>query len=234
MARPVDLYVDLLSQPARAITLYCRLIDIPHTINLINIGKKQHQTEEFARINPHKKIPAINDNGFAVYESHTIMRYLSEKFQKRQYYPTDLKKKTLIDEYLDWHHTNIRPAASGYFRQKFLLPLQGIKVSEDTLAKSVQNLQEVLKSFENVFLKDTPFINSQEMSIADLSAYSELEQLELIDYDWRTGHPKLTSWGLKIRQQIPAQHLDEVFGPLYRVAASQRAKRKQQQPSSKL
>lgn len=54
-----------------------------------------------------QKVPALNDDGFLVNESHTIMRYLVEKYAKgSQWYPSDLKQRAQVDMYLDWYGLN--------------------------------------------------------------------------------------------------------------------------------
>ena len=46
---------------------------------------------------------------FILYESHAIMRYLHETRKCPDHcYPKDPIKRAKIDQYLDWHHTNLR------------------------------------------------------------------------------------------------------------------------------
>ena len=54
----VLLYVDLSSQPARAITAFCKLNNIAHEVKPINMGKKEHMKEPYISIAPSMKIPA--------------------------------------------------------------------------------------------------------------------------------------------------------------------------------
>lgn len=43
------------------------------------------------------------------------MRYLCRKYSlPDHWYPSDNKKRAKIDEYLDWHHTNLRIGAARY------------------------------------------------------------------------------------------------------------------------
>lgn len=46
---------------------------------------------------------------FILSESHAILRYL-QKSRKcaDHWYPEDIKKRSMVDQYLDWHHTFIR------------------------------------------------------------------------------------------------------------------------------
>jgi hypothetical protein len=62
----------MMSQPSRAVLWFCLLNDLNYEFKLINILKGEHLTDEYKRINPHCKVPCIDDNGFIVYE-----RYIS-------------------------------------------------------------------------------------------------------------------------------------------------------------
>ena len=46
------LYVDFGSQPARAITAFCKLNEIDHEIKLIAMRKREHMKEPYISINP--------------------------------------------------------------------------------------------------------------------------------------------------------------------------------------
>jgi glutathione S-transferase len=73
-------------------------------------------------------VPAISDKKYNVnvYESHTILRYLhTTRCTADHWYPSCLRKRAKVDEYLDWHHTNLRAGAGGYFFKKYMSPLTG-------------------------------------------------------------------------------------------------------------
>ena len=78
------LYVDLASQPARAITAFCLLNGIDHELKVVAMRKKEHMKEPYISINPTNQIPymqeidTVTGEVFGLGESHTIMRYLAE------------------------------------------------------------------------------------------------------------------------------------------------------------
>ena len=67
------------------ISIMLEEIKLPYRVHTVDISQKQQFTEEFLRINPNNKIPAIVDqNGpgnkpLAVFESGAILIYLAEK-----------------------------------------------------------------------------------------------------------------------------------------------------------
>jgi len=77
-------------------------------------------TPEFLSINPHARIPVIDDYGFIVWESHSILRYLAAKYGESGYWPRDPAGRSLINRWMDWGQTALQPAFIdlfwGYYR----------------------------------------------------------------------------------------------------------------------
>jgi glutathione S-transferase len=61
-------YYDLMSQPCRALYIFLKVADIPFESKEIALRKLEHMTNEYAQINPFKKVPVIDDTGFILTE----------------------------------------------------------------------------------------------------------------------------------------------------------------------
>jgi len=181
------LYVDMLSQPCRAVTWFCIANNIPYNANSIRLNKGEHRTPEFLKINPLGKVPAIVNEGYMLYESHSIMRYLSMKYQLADnWYPKDFKKRLDVEKYLDWHHLGLRqPTARMVILHVFAKALKK-EVTEKDLIEAEADLKATLKVFENHWLKTKYISNDDNPSIADISAVCELTQLRLLDVNYIT------------------------------------------------
>lgn len=188
---PITLYIDHLSQPSRAVYALIKYTNIPHKVINIRVQKGDHLSPEFTKLNPLQFVPFIIDQSFPVSESHTIMRYLcNSRSVDDHWYPKDPKKRANVDRYLDWHHTNTRRCAS-YLVTFFPTPkTKVLKIDRDT---EKQVIDKTLDTMENYFLGNTMYILSDEMTIADLAASSELIQLKLIKFDYN-GYPKVKEW----------------------------------------
>ena len=125
----LKLFIDHASQPSRAILVFCLINKIPHEVVETRIGKAEHLSPEFAKINPNRKVPAIVHGDLNLAESHTIMRYLARTFNvPEQWYPrNDYKKAAKIDEYLDYHHTGTRKFSNLVFWSA-LAPNMGLPI----------------------------------------------------------------------------------------------------------
>ena len=65
---PLVFYYDLMSQPCRALYIFLKMAGIPYEPKEIALRKMEHQTDEYAQINPFKKVPVIGDSGFILTE----------------------------------------------------------------------------------------------------------------------------------------------------------------------
>src|ERR1700752_176248 len=59
-------------------------------------------TPEFLDMNPHGRIPVIDDQGTVVWESHAILRYLAARFGGTALWPDDPAERSLADRWMDW------------------------------------------------------------------------------------------------------------------------------------
>ena len=61
-----------------------------------------NNTPEYLRMNPTGLVPTIDDGGFKLWESHSIVRYLVAKHGAGTLWPTDLKVRADADRWMDW------------------------------------------------------------------------------------------------------------------------------------
>ncbi|XP_059475185.1 glutathione S-transferase theta-1-like isoform X2 [Neocloeon triangulifer] len=201
----MKLYFDLMSQPARAVYMFLRKTNIPFEPKRIDLKKGQHFSDEYkTNVNPFGLVPVIDDNGFKLTESVAILRYLSrEKGVADHWYPKDSKLQARIDEYLEWQHLNTRANCAMYFRVKFLMPLMtGKPPTEKDLNKWMKSMNETLDKIENIWLKDTPFLNSHQISIADILGACEIEQPRMAGFDPFANRPVLAAWMDRVKKEI--------------------------------
>jgi len=63
------------------------------------------RTPEYLKMNPTALVPTIEDDGFVLWESHTIVRYLAAKHGMGSLCPTDLKARADAERWMDWAFT---------------------------------------------------------------------------------------------------------------------------------
>jgi len=59
-------------------------------------------TPEYRKLNPNGLVPTIDDDGFVLWESHAIVRYLSAKHGAGTLWPADVRVRADADRWMDW------------------------------------------------------------------------------------------------------------------------------------
>ena len=112
--RLLKIYGHPVSQPSRAIFWLLQMQNQEYEYEKIDPFAGDNKTESFLALNPMGKIPVLHDvpDDFIVWESPAILIYLCEKYDWKEWYPTnDLYTRTKIHQYLHWHHSNTRKSS---------------------------------------------------------------------------------------------------------------------------
>jgi len=72
-------------------------------------------TPAYRAINPNEKVPTLLDGDLAVWESHTILRYLAAAHAPTRYWSEDPAERSQIDRWMDWSQAQFDPSFMALF-----------------------------------------------------------------------------------------------------------------------
>ncbi len=75
----------------------------------------QLDTPWFAELNPNRRVPVIEDDGFALWESNAIVRFLAARYGKGGLCPEDERERALADQWMDWSTFTLVAAMTPVF-----------------------------------------------------------------------------------------------------------------------
>lgn len=107
----MKLYTHPMSTTSRVVELFMRDSGIAYEAKVLNMLDNEHLREPFVSYNPNRLVPVLDDDGFKLTESSTILKYLAEKIGSPTY-PTDLKQRTRVNEMLDWFNSTFYPTGA--------------------------------------------------------------------------------------------------------------------------
>src|SRR5258707_12683553 len=84
---------------------------LPH--QRIDVGGASGKNNEapYLAMNPNGLVPTLEEeDGFTLWESNTIVRYLAAKHADRTLEPADLKTRALASKWMDWQLSVMGPA----------------------------------------------------------------------------------------------------------------------------
>jgi glutathione S-transferase len=68
----------------------------------IDLGRGDQLTPQYLALNPNKKMPTLEDNGFVLWESNAILFYMAAKHPAKGLWPTDLPGQADVLRWLAW------------------------------------------------------------------------------------------------------------------------------------
>jgi glutathione S-transferase len=170
---------------------------------LVDVPFGAHRQEPHLSRHPFGKVPAFEHDGFALYETQAILRYIDEGFPVAPLQPTDLHEFArmnqimgIVDAYA-W-----RAIAFGIVFPRLVAPRLGLPVDETAIAKAVPQARLCLSEFARL-LGEQPFMAGERISLADLMV------APLLYYLGRTPegeaplaeHPSLRAWVRRIEDR---------------------------------
>jgi glutathione S-transferase len=110
---------------------------VPYQLYPIDLTKGEHKTPEYLDKQPFGQVPYIDDDGYTLYESRAITRYIDTKYpnQGPKLIPTDLKKYAQYEQAASNETSNYDPYVSGLVYEKVFKPYSGGKPDEVAVKK---------------------------------------------------------------------------------------------------
>ena len=104
----------------------------------------------YRKMNPNGRVPTIEDDGLVLWESNTIVRYLSAKHSAGTLWPSDPKQRADVERWMDWTTSTVAPAMTPVFWGLVRTPPEkrDHKAIADGVEKAAQAFQVLEQSLE--------------------------------------------------------------------------------------
>ncbi|KAF1045474.1 MAG: Glutathione S-transferase GstB [Herbaspirillum frisingense] len=79
------------------------------------VGFRSTREPSFLAMNPNAMIPVIDDDGFVLWESNSILRYLAAQHGGASLYPSAPRERARVDQWMDWQASDLNRAWSYAF-----------------------------------------------------------------------------------------------------------------------
>jgi glutathione S-transferase len=149
-----------------------------------------NKTPEYLAMNPTGLVPTIDDDGFALWESHTIVRYLAAKHGAGSLVPTDLKARADAERWMDWTHTFSREFQRPVFWPLVRTPPE--KRDMKAIAEAVNKCSELLAIPEKTLLRK-PYLAGASFTMADIPLGCHVQLWMRLPIE-RPEYPGLSAW----------------------------------------
>ena len=165
MAESFKLYISHRCPYCKPIIHFVNNTKLAHEEIQIDLAKGEQRQPEYLAINPFGKVPAIIENdGFILFESSTVLRYLcNTRNVPDHWYPKEPKARSQVDLFFDWFQVGTKTFAQYAFGG---IPSMAAKFP--VIGDRLENLENTLKELSKNFLRTRKFLAGEEISLADI------------------------------------------------------------------
>ncbi|WP_434560038.1 glutathione S-transferase family protein [Pseudomonas sp. R1-6] len=155
-------------------------------------------TPQYRAKNPNGRVPMLEDEGFVLWESNTIVRYLAARHASGSaWYPDDVQARAKAEKWMDWTTSSF----AAPFRTVFWGVLRTPSEQQDWVAikAAIKECDDLLAMVDQA-LAEQPYLGGEEIGMGDIPLGSFI-------YAWfempieRAALPNLQAWYARLRQR---------------------------------
>jgi len=179
-------------------------------IDRVDIGGQfgGDKTPEYLAKNPNGLIPTLEDGDFVLWESHAIVRYISEQYGSAPWSPEDAAGRAKASQWMDWYLTQMHQPMTVIFWQM-------IRTAPEDRDMDAVNAAVALAgkfwSMADAQLATHDYLTGDAPTIGDIPAGCSVARWFAIDID-RPSLPRLEAWFERLKDRPAYQ--DHVVMPL--------------------
>lgn len=194
----LKIYGSNLSSPANKVRFVANHLGIQYDYIIVNLREGEQHRPEFLKINPVGKIPAIDDEGFFLFESNAICRYLADK-NNSSIYPRGLKERAQVDEWLDFGSMHVAASVSKVVYNRIFAPMRKAEVDERSIKEGLEFLTRFLPVVDRQ-LANNKFLMGNSITLADFNMLAGLDPVEAAQIDINN-YANICRWRNELKKQ---------------------------------
>lgn len=146
------------------VALLLEELQTPFELVAVDTFKGEQHQPEFLKINPNAKVPALDDDGVEVFDSHAILLHLAEKHQK--FVPTAPARRAEMLSWLLFVATGLSPFSGQAVHFLHHAP-EALPYARNRYLKEVERHYRVLDER----LANAKYLTGDEYTIADMALW---------------------------------------------------------------
>jgi glutathione S-transferase len=192
----IQLYGSPFSTCTRKVLTALLETKTPYQLNVIDFTKREHKQEPHLSRQPFGQVPAIDDEGFQLFESRAICRYISAKAND-QLVPVTLRERALMDQWSSVEQSNFSPHA-----MKFVYHYAFNRAQEPAVLEAAEAALDKAFSALSKPLAAQAFLTGDKFSIADIGYMPYLEHLSNMPIKAKLEQfPHVGAWWGRLRER---------------------------------
>jgi glutathione S-transferase len=171
MARPI-VYGPAMSPYVWSVRLALAEKGVAH--DLVTLGISEFREEPHLSRHPFGKVPAFEHDGFVLYETQAILRYVDEAFPAAALQPIELHPFSRMNQIMGIVDAYLTPSLlAGVLYPRLVAPLLGRPTDEDAVTAALPRVRQVIEEIARL-AGDQEFLAGDSVTLADLMTIPQL------------------------------------------------------------
>jgi glutathione S-transferase len=168
----------------------------PYELVTVDFAKGEHKEEAHVKRQPFGQVPALDDDGFALYESRAMCRYLSDK-SGGSLVPTDIKARALMEQWSSVETSNFTPHVMKFvYHHVFQRP------QEPAVLEAAGKSTELALGIMDAALAKGPFFTGAQFTLADVFFMPYFEYaMATPAKSLFAKYPRVSAWWTKVSER---------------------------------
>jgi glutathione S-transferase len=150
------------------------------------------ETPEYRALQPLGLVPALEDDGFTLFESNAILRYLCNRHSpSTALYPVEPRARATVETWMDFQQTALNAPQTAVFLGYIRTP--PAQRDPAALARAVADAARMLAVIE-ARLGRAAYVAGPDLSLADMAYGPHLHRWLNIPIEGRPDAPNLRAW----------------------------------------
>ncbi|KAK7063748.1 glutathione S-transferase [Favolaschia claudopus] len=166
----LELYGATKSTNTWRVAIVLHEVQVPFAFIPVDIyGGGDNQASEYLEKQPFGQVPYIDDDGFILYESRAICRYIAAKHPhpNLELIPTDPIKNALFEQAASVEYANFDSLASPIIREVWRKQIVGLEVIREAVKPQIAALESKLDIYETILSKQR-YLAGEKLTLVDL------------------------------------------------------------------
>jgi glutathione S-transferase len=163
------------------------------------------KTPEYLKMNPNSLVPTIEDDGFVLWESHTIVRYLAAKHGMGTLCPSELKARADVERWMDWAFTFQNAMRAVFWNLIRTAPeKRDMKAVEEGRAQSAKLLEVLERN-----LQSKPYVGGSAFTMGDIPIGCEVQRWMRVPME-RPAFPSVQAWFARLGERAAFRKIVDI------------------------
>ncbi|MBI3180701.1 MAG: glutathione S-transferase family protein [Myxococcales bacterium] len=176
-------------------------LGLEHELREVNLMAWEQHSEEFKRLNPHSKVPVLEDGELVLRESNAIVSYLGRKHGLGRFWPKGEAADALAAQWLFFEAVHLAAPLATLVWTERVAPATGLPGSAPEVLQD--NSEELTRSLDvlELQLSERPYVLGTEFSLVDCSLGVAATMLLGTRLDQPMRWPRVFEYGERIRSR---------------------------------